>query len=175
MCKFRHIFDFDDTLAHIPSAIVHATNKITKEKFSLDTNQLKEHVVDTTLFDYDWSQFQCLLPTYIPIQHTLNLIKELYESFGQEALTILTARACPIGPKEFLNIFGMSDINVVALGIGTLTNNPHDKARWIKQHIIENQLKYVAFYEDNLFYIRDVEKLQQEFPNVIFNIQHVTS
>jgi hypothetical protein len=173
MCKFRHIFDFDDTLVTIENASIIAIDKETKEKFVFSTHQWTTHKVDQDKYDYDWSQFSRLALNYKPITSTLKLLKDVYKAYTAAAITILTSRGCPVGPQEFLKIFGMNDVNVVALG--EKANNVDGKALWIKQEIIDNNLSYVSFYDDNISYINEVKKLQQEFPNVIFNIQHVTS
>lgn len=171
MCRMLFTFDFDDTLVITPNAVVNIVDNKTNEKFSLNTHQWRDHIVDQIKYTYDWSHFNKLASNYVPIENTLKIIKEIYEAYGQQALAILTARGDPTGPKEFLRVFNMSDVKVIALG--AVANCSYGKANWIKQQIIINNLSYIAYFEDNISYIEEVKKLQNEFKNVIFNIQQI--
>ena len=171
MCKMLFTFDFDDTLVITPNAVINICDRLTNEKFSLNTHQWRNHFVDQKKYVYDWSHFNKLASNYEPIKSTLQIIKEIYEAYGADAIAILTARGDPTGPKEFLRIFNMPDIDVIALGAAA--NLSSGKANWIKQQIIDKKLSYVAYFEDNISYINEVKKLQIEFNDVIFNIQQI--
>jgi hypothetical protein len=173
MCKFHFFIDFDDTLTVCPRATINAIEKQTNNKIAFSTQEWTLHTIDQNKYDYDWSQFSRLALNYEPINETLRLVNDIYKAYGTKAISILTSRRSPVGPQEFLKIFGMNDMRVVALGEKA---NCHDgKANYIRQQIIDNELSYVSFFDDNIYYVNEVKKLQQEFPDVIFNVQHVTS
>jgi hypothetical protein len=170
MCQLLFVFDFDDTLCST-NTVIKVINNRTHECFDLSTHQWRHHKIDHELYTYDWTQFQCLDSSYKPIKQTLDYIKEIYDAYGHMSLYILTARGSPKGPQEFLKIFNLDNIEVIALGIKA--DKSSGKADWIRQQIIERDIRYVAYFEDNINYINEVKKLQKEFPKVIFNIQHV--
>jgi hypothetical protein len=157
------VCDFDDTLCYSPSVMINVKNKLTNDISKISTHDWKNHIVDTQKNIYDWSEFDCLSKNHKPIMKILNILRDVYDVFGSEAITVLTARNNPSGPQEFLKLYGLNDVKVVALG--AKANDNAGKAKWIKQQIVTRNLNFVEYYEDNDAYIHEVKKLQNELKN----------
>tara|TARA_Y100001963_G_C6670576_1_gene394910 strand:+ start:301 stop:846 length:546 start_codon:yes stop_codon:yes gene_type:complete len=172
--KTLYVFDFDDTLVDTASSELRV--KITH---TLTNGQVKTYIKTSD----EYASFK--LPTTGKIQ--LNFadfetvpddieIKAQYFNLLQDALArgnhviILTARAAGIPVQEFLknNLKGRLP-KIVAVG----TSDPFAKSEYIKQLINKFSFNRVYYYDDAVKNIEAVETLQDEYPDVEFNLYHV--
>jgi hypothetical protein len=165
-----YIFDFDDTLC-VSDSEVRLTDKETGQEMWMNSRDFRTHQFDKSRYDYDTSQFGTLPDNHIPVDHVLQVAKKAYRSGGPDSLMILTARDNPAGPQEFLDLYGLSGVEVVALG--DASNVGLGKAEWLKSEIDQRGLTSISYYEDSQHHINGFRKLAQLRPDVKFNIYKI--
>lgn len=160
MVKKLRIFDFDDTLAKTKGRVV-----ITKQNgniLKLNTQeyvQYKKEPGDS----FDYSDFECLIE---PEENTwvTNILKFVVQKNGIDGAVILTARGSTEPIEEFLRMFHLPRIPIVALG----DSHPERKQQWILY--VAKKLKYdvIEFFDDNPYYIAAVDELKGKLPGTTF-------
>lgn len=166
--KKLYVFDFDDTLVKT-DAKIGVSNKNSKNKKWLSST---EYAIYNKHHDdiFDFEQFDQLINPQ-SIDWTKKIFQNVYNKKGPGGAVILTAR----GPasreviQNFLNDSGLQGIEVITLG----SSNPQDKADWIEQQILSQELDYVEFFDDSYKNIKAVSLLQQKYPSVKIIVRHI--
>jgi hypothetical protein len=147
-----HIFDFDDTLVRSAEKIriIHAdgTEELLSSSEFAGYNELPGDQYDFSAFDE--------YPTNATIVE--NVFAELRAAMaldGPGSVVILTARSNISPVQQFLSDSGIKGINVV----GTGSDNPMDKARYILERVKGGDYEEVRVFEDNTRNIRTIRKV----------------
>lgn len=140
-----HVFDFDDTLVKTKSKI-HMTshddmgNEIKKSLSPKEYAQYRRQTDD--IFDY--SDFEDVIEPE-PIQSMMLNLRKSIQNLGINNVFILTARGNPAPIRKFLNMQGIPEIRIFAVG----DSAPIAKANVIKDEIMSRaNISGVTFYDD---------------------------
>lgn len=163
-----YVFDFDDTLVKT-DAMVGITNRNAQEKRWITPGEYAiydKHQDD--VFDFD--QFDQLINPQ-SINWVKRIFSNVYNKKGPGSVAILTARghASREVIQNFLKDIGYPGIQVVTLQ----SSNPQDKADWIEQQIMSQNLDFVEFFDDSHKNVKAVEQLQLRHPEVRVISRHV--
>lgn len=159
------VFDFDDTLVKT-DAVIH----VTRPDGTKITMSPGEFVVydknpgDT--FDYD--EFKKLVNAR-EIEWVGKLLRMVYERHGTCAAVILSARSTDAPIKQFLELHGHPEIEVVALD----TADPSAKSDWIDKRITRDRLEMIEFFDDSHVNVAAIKRLRTAHPTVKIVAHHV--
>ena len=146
------VFDFDDTLV-ATTARVYVTHK-TGEKSIFNP---AEYAVYSP---QDGDEF---------IKKNFDLfIRVLNKSRKGRRTVILTARAAERPIKTFFKQFGITGLEIVALG----SSNPQDKADWIEAQV-KKGWDDIRFMDDSAKNITAVKKMAKGYPDIKWLIKKV--
>lgn len=156
MVKKLRIFDFDDTLAKTKGQVT--VKKQDGTILRLNTQeyvQYKKQPGDQC----DYSEFECLIS---PEENkwVTNILKSVVEKNGLNSAVILTARGNVEPIEEFLKIFNLPRIPIVALG----DSHPERKQQWILYVGKKFNYDIIEFFDDNPHYIEAVKKIKNKLP-----------
>jgi len=166
MAKKLSVFDFDDTLV-ATKARVYVTHKNGKKSIFNPA----EYAVyaPKTGDEFDFREFDGPLKNPKVIKKNFDLfIQVLNKSRRGRRTVILTARGAQRPIQTFFKQFGITGLEIVALG----SSNPQDKADWI-----ENEIKKgwndIRFMDDSSKNITAVKKMSKKYPDVTWLIKKV--
>lgn len=166
MSKELYVFDFDDTLIRSNSKSK-ITDKQTGEIVQLSSEQFKLHKIDFNRFEYDLTEYDDLPSKFIINNEVL---EDLILASKSNNAVILTARHLPNGPIHFLEQYDLyPKVKVVALG--KHANISEGKANWIRNQFFINDYTHVHVWDDNEYNLQYIEKLKNEFDDVVFNLR----
>lgn len=160
------VFDFDDTLV-ATTARVYVTHK-TGEKSIFNPAEYAVYSPQEG-DEFDFHEFDGPLKDPKVIKKNFDLfIRVLNKSRKGRRTVILTARAAEKPIKTFFKQFGITGLEIVALG----SSNPQDKADWI-----ENQIKKgwndIRFMDDSAKNVAAVKRMAKGYPEVEWLVKKV--
>lgn len=154
--KNLFIFDFDDTLAHSEIPVFVKMKDGTKKR--LTSKEFAKHRLEPgDLFDF--SEFNKLIKTAIPIEHNVELLRNALSKRNNK-VTILTARALPYPVTYWLKTMLGLEVYVVAVG----SSDPNLKKNYIEKEINKGY-KNVFFIDDNVANVMAVDTLKEKYPH----------
>ena len=162
--KRLRIFDFDDTLAKTDS-YVYVKNG--KSRIKLTPGQYA--VYDEKDGDQlDFSDFK-KVKNPLEIKQITKVLRRMLKK-GKGGLHILTARSLYKPIRKYLSEINIdvSKIYVTALS----SNNPQDKAEWIKNKIDNEGYNDIYYADDSIKNIKAAEKMLSK-TNIRWKVQHV--
>jgi len=166
MVKKLSVFDFDDTLVST-TANVYITHKNGKK---LTLSPAEYAVYKPKLGDeFDFHEFDGPLKEPKVIKKNFDLfIQVLKKSALGRRTSILTARAAHKPIQNFFKQFGITGLEIVALG----SSDPQLKADWIESQI-KKGYNDIRFMDDSSKNIVAVKKMAKNYPNVRWLIKKV--
>lgn len=169
-----HVYDFDDTIVRTDSTIF-IVNAQTGERHELHPHEFLKYQLNQDE-QFDLSNFHTIKnPTLLP---HFEKLKSDYAKLGPNGVAILTARSDATAVRRFLKKHGMGNVVVAAVGIDNPTMdainmNADNKRKWLKTQLDSRPIGLLSFYDDNDANISAAESLQDEYPDVRFNIKMV--
>ena len=162
--KRLRIFDIDDTLVKTDS-YVYVNNGELKSKLTPGQYAVyKEKKGDV----FDYSDFQ-KVKNPKEIKQITKVLRRMLKK-GKGGLYILTARSTYKPIRKYLSEI---DIDVSKIYVTALSsNNPKDKADWIKDKIENDGYNDIYYADDSIKNIRAAEQMLSK-TNVRWKVQHV--
>jgi hypothetical protein len=166
MAKKLSVFDFDDTLVST-NANVYITHSNGKKS---TLNPAEYAMYKSKPGDnFDFHEFDGPLKEPKVIKRNFDLfVKVLKKSASGRRTSILTARAAHKPIQNFFKQFGITGLEIVALG----SSDPQLKADWIEQQI-KKGYDDIRFMDDSSQNIKAVKKMAKNYPNVEWLIKKV--
>lgn len=157
------VFDFDDTLVKTGSRVFLSRGD---ESVALTPAQFAAHAREPEDV-FDFREFRELIDPR-PIDRNLGLLREALDDPGS-SVAIVSARSVP-GPIEaFLDIMGLTGIDVNALADA----DPRAKADWVHRALSSGRFRELVFYDDSLRNVKAVSELSATWPTIVFRCHHV--
>ena len=164
MGRVLRVFDFDDTLAK-STAYIYVTHKDGTET-TLDPGQYAKYKPQRG-DEFDFRDFNSMLNNPKVIRKNFKLLQKMLSN-PEKKVTILTARALGFPIRKFFkDTYGM-DVYPVTLA----SNNPKDKADWIKDKIENDGYNDIYYADDSIKNIKAAEQMLSK-TNVRWKVQHV--
>ena len=169
------VFDFDDTLVDTASSelrvkITHTLPSGRVRTYVKTSDEYASFKLPTTgRIQLNFADFESV-PDDIEIKtYYFNLLKRALAN-SKTHVIILTARAADKPVAQFLkDTLPGRQPRVVAVG----TSDPFAKSLYIKQLIERFSFKYIYYYDDAVKNIDAVATLEDEYPDVEFDLHHV--
>lgn len=158
MTRKLRVFDFDDTLAKTGSRIHISHGDGTSSALLPGEYAVYEPRADD---EFDYTEFKRLIdPKEIPV--VTNILRAVTGKRGAEGAIVLTARGSADPVEQFLDIFNLPPVEVIALG----TSDPMAKADYVAKRIEEDELTHVEFFDDSEKNVEAVGALKDAYPEV---------
>jgi phosphoglycolate phosphatase-like HAD superfamily hydrolase len=164
--KKLRVFDFDDTLVKTNSFIYITNNGINNKLSPGEYAVYQEKSGD--IFDY--SDFEDVKNPKQIKQMTM-VFKRIANKRNGKGLFILTARAAYKPVRKYLKDIGIDMENIFVKALGS--NNPNEKANWIKNKIENENYNDIYFADDSEKNINTVKKMLLKQKNIKYKLQKI--
>lgn len=159
------VLDFDDTMAHTKAKVIISksdgrTISMTPAEYAVYTKEPGD------VFDY--SEFDALIN---PRENkwVTNILRFMVAKHGINSAVVLTARGSSEPVAEFLRMFHLPKIPIVALG----DSHPDRKKQWILYVAKKMNYDVIEFFDDSHKNIKAVEELKDVLPNTKIVVRHI--
>lgn len=161
--KKLRVFDFDDTLVKTNSKIYVTSSSgqnfiLTPGEYAVYEKQPGDQ--------FDYSDFSKLIDP-CEIVWTVQILRNILSKGGE--VVILTARSAQEPVYQFLEDAGLPQLEVIALA----DSDPEKKADYIEQRIINDDVKYVEFFDDSYKNVAAVDSRGKKYPDVKIISRHI--
>lgn len=161
------VLDFDDTMAKTKGRV--RINKADGQDLYLTPAQYATY--DKEAGDvFDYSEFDDLIDPSENVWVT-NILRNMVAKNGLDSAVILTARGAAEPVAEFLRMFRLPRIPIVALG----DSHPDRKKQWILYVAKKMNYDVIEFFDDSEKNIKAVETLKDKLPDVKIVVRHIRS
>lgn len=157
------VFDFDDTLVKTNSKIYVTSGR--GDKFELTPGEYAVYEPQPG-DEFDYSDFSKLIDPR-EIVWTGRILRNILTRGGE--VVILTARAAQAPVYQFLEDAGLPRLEVIALA----NADPEKKADYIERRIIDDDVKYVEFFDDSYKNVEAVNRRAAKYPDVKVISRHI--
>ena len=165
------VFDFDDTLVKSDSKIKVIRDDGTKAYISTAEFAIQG---EKPGHEYDYSEFKYVVDPH-EIKKVTNILRNVVKAgtSGRE-IAILSARA-PESETSMKKYLQGIDIDISKITFALLGDaDPKAKSDWIKDRIINNNVKDVLFLDDSGKNVAAVKQLQDDFPDIKLDARKVS-
>jgi hypothetical protein len=157
------VFDFDDTLVKTNSKIYVTSSR--GENFVLTPGEYAVYEKQPG-DEFDYSDFSKLIDPR-EIVWTGRILRNILSKGGE--VVILTARAAVEPVHQFLEDAGLPQLEVIALA----DSDPEKKADYIEKRILDDDVKFVEFFDDSYKNVAAVEARGAKYPDVRIISRHI--
>lgn len=157
------VFDFDDTLVKTNSKIYVTSG--TGDKFELTPGEYAVYVPQPG-DEFDYSDFSKLIDPR-EIVWTGRILRNILKKGGE--VVILTARSAQAPVYQFLEDAGLPRLEVIALA----SSDPEKKADYIEKRIVNDDVKYIEFFDDSYKNVEAVGRRAAKYPEVKVVSRHI--
>ena len=161
--KKLRVFDFDDTLVKTNSKIY--VTSASGQAFILTPGEYAVYEKQPG-DEFDYSDFSKLIDPR-EIVWTGRILRNILSRGGE--VVILTARAAVAPVHQFLEDAGLPQLDVIALA----DSDPEKKADYIEKRILEDDVKFVEFFDDSYKNVAAVEARGAKYPDVRVISRHI--
>ena len=159
------VLDFDDTMARTKGRV--RINKANGKEIYLTPAEYATYTKEPgDVFDY--SEFDDLID---PTENTwvTNILRKMVAKHGLDSAVILTARGSSEPVAEFLKMFRLPRIPIVALG----DSHPDRKKQWILYVAKKMNYDTIEFFDDSQKNIKAVQELKAKIPGTEIITRHI--
>jgi hypothetical protein len=159
------VLDFDDTMAKTKARVF--VNKSNGQELALTPAEYAVYSKEPgDVFDY--SEFDMLVH---PKENrwVTNILRYMVAKHGMDSAVILTARGSSAPVAEFLHMFQLPKIPIVALG----DSHPDKKKQWILYVAKKIGYDVIEFFDDSHKNIKAVQELSDLLPSTKIITRHI--